>query len=257
MSLHVEVLPDAAAMGRRGAELIGNHLSRGRLHVLGVATGSSPSPVYAALSALRLPGWPGIQVFALDEYAGLPPDHPQSYHAVIDREVRRPLGLAPGDVHVPDGSASDLAEACVDYEHSLTGHGGVDLQILGIGATGHIGFNEPGSDFTSGTRVVQLSEKTRADNARFFPSAADVPHRALTQGIGTISRARRHLLLARGERKAAAVHAALQGPVSPDCPASALRELPDVTVLLDPAAAAQLTGSGRGAPGSHRDRFGP
>ena len=234
------MLPDADAIGAWAAELVAGELRAGRLRVLGVATGSSPSPAYSALGAMALPGWDGVQVFALDEYVGLAPGDPHSYHAVIDTEVRRPLGLPVGNVHVPDGAATDPDRAGLDYEAALAACGGVDVQLLGIGATGHIGFNEPGSPLDSRTRVVTLSERTRADNARFFPRPGDVPRRALTQGVGTIRGARRHVLIARGARKADAVRAALAGPVSAACPASALQTVPDLTVLLDPAAASRL-----------------
>ena len=247
-TIHVEVLPDAAAIGRRAADVVATQLRSGDLRVLGVATGSSPSPLYEALHDLHLPGWRDVQVFALDEYVGLGADHPQSYRAVIEREVRVPLGLPPENVHVPDGDAADLEAACADYEQQLRGSGGVDLQILGIGATGHIGFNEPGSDFASRTRQVRLSERTRADNARFFSGVEEVPRCALTQGIATIAESRRHLLVARGRRKAQAVAAALEGEVSTACPASALQGFADVTVLLDEEAASGLTSVDRREP---------
>ena len=241
-SVRLEVLPDAIAIGRRAAEIVAGELAGGGLRVFGVATGSSPSPLYEALHEAGLLGWQDVQVCALDEYVGLGLGHPQSYRSVIDREVRRPLGLPEAHIHVPDGDAVDLEAACAAYEQQVRELGGVDLQILGIGATGHLGFNEPGSDFASRTRPVRLSEQTRTDNARFFASHNDVPERALTQGIATISHARRHLLIARGRHKAAAVQAALEGEVSTACPASALQRFRDVTVLLDPEAATGLGG---------------
>lgn len=241
MRLEVEVLGSAEEIGRRAAQLVAGELAAGRLRTFGVATGSSPGEVYATLAADDLPGWDGVEVFALDEYVGLPPGHPQSYAAVIDREVRAPLGLDAERVHVPDGAAADLPASCAAYERALEERGWVDVQLLGIGATGHIGFNEPGSPFDSRTRVVELTEQTVADNARFFDRAEDVPRRALTQGIGTIAQARRHVLIALGDGKAGAVRAALEGEVSPACPASALRTFEDVLVLLDPPAASQLT----------------
>ena len=255
MKLTLEILPDAAAIGRRAADLVAAELHRGSLRVLGVATGSSPSPLYEALHDLALPGWQHVQVFALDEYVGLGPGHPESYRSVIEREVRVPLGLPTENVHVPDGDAVDLEVACAQYERQLAVAGGVDLQILGIGATGHIGFNEPGSPLDSRTREVRLSEQTRTDNARFFASRDEVPRCAVTQGIATIAEARRHVLVARGRRKAEAVAAALEGEVSTACPASALQRFADVTVLLDPGAASGLTSATArevAAPGTGR-----
>ncbi|MEJ5943735.1 glucosamine-6-phosphate deaminase [Pseudokineococcus basanitobsidens] len=250
MRLQVEVLADAREIGRRGADVVAGELLAGRLRVLGVATGSSPLQVYESLAARDLPGWDGVEVFALDEYVGLPAGDRASYADVVDREVRAPLGVDPARVHVPDGRADDLDAACDAYEQALVAAGGVDVQVLGIGATGHIGFNEPGSPFSSRTRVVELTPRTVADNARFFASADDVPRRAITQGIATIARARRHVLIARGEGKAEAVRAALEGEVAPDCPASALRTFEDVLVLLDPAAASLLTRSPARAVGA-------
>ena len=241
-AVRLEVLPDAIAIGRRAAEIVAGELHGGGLRVFGVATGSSPSPLYEALHQLGLFGWRDVQVCALDEYVGLGRGHPQSYRSVIDREVRRPLGLPVANIHVPDGDAADLEAAAAAYEQQLRDLGGVDLQVLGIGATGHLGFNEPGSDFASRTRPVQLSEQTRTDNARFFARHDDVPERALTQGIATISDARKHLLIVRGHHKAAALLAALEGDVSTACPASALQRFRDVTVLLDPDAATGLIG---------------
>lgn len=245
--LVVQVLPDAAAVARRAADLVAEELLAGRLRTFGVATGSTPSPVYAQLAARGLPGWAGTSLFALDEYVGLPAGHPESYRAVVEREAAGPLGVPLDQVHVPDGSAADPRAAADAYEAALAAAGGADVQLLGIGTNGHIGFNEPGSPLASRTRVVGLDERTRADNARFFDSLDQVPRHAVTQGVATIGSARRHLLLATGASKAAAVRAALEGPVGTDCPASAVRLFADVHVLLDPAAASLLTRPGAGA----------
>ncbi len=209
---------------------------------LGVATGSTPLPVYEALSihAAHGVGFSKMFAFALDEYVGLPADHPQGYRTVIERAVTVPLGMDPERVHVPDGSLDDIETAGARYEAALTTHGGVDLQLLGIGTTGHIGFNEPGSSFGSLTRVKTLTERTRADNARFFGSADEVPIHCVTQGLGTILRARHLVLLAFGEGKAEAIAAALEGPVTASMPGSAIQLHPHVTVVLDQAAASEL-----------------
>lgn len=181
-----------------------------------------------------------VRGFALDEYIGLPSGDPRSYAAVIDSEVVQRLGLRPGSVQVPNVAAADLDAAARGYEQAIRSAGGVDLQILGIGHNGHLAFNEPGAALDSRTRVEQLAERTRRANARFFDSPGQVPTRCMTQGIGTILDARRLLLIAHGADKAEIIARALQGPVSPDCPASALQLHPRVTVLLDPAAAARL-----------------
>ena len=216
--------------------------------VLGLATGSTPLPVYEALRE-RLRGIDVSQVrgFALDEYVGLDPAHPQSYRSVIAREVVEPLGLDPDRVHVPDGSLDGIEHAGEDYERALHDAGGVDLQLLGIGTDGHIGFNEPGSSFASLTRVKTLTAQTRKDNARFFPSAGsgqasidEVPMHCITQGLGTILRARHLVLLAFGEHKAAAVAGAVEGPVTASLPGSAIQLHPHATVVVDEAAASAL-----------------
>jgi glucosamine-6-phosphate deaminase len=209
--------------------------------VLGLATGSTPLPVYQALRS-RLAGVDLSQVrgFALDEYVGLDPAHPESYRSVITREVVEPLGLDPARVRVPDGSLEGIEHAGDDYEQAITDAGGVDLQILGIGTDGHIGFNEPGSSFASLTRVKTLTEQTREDNARFFESVDDVPRHCITQGLGTIMRARHLVLLAFGEGKAQAVAGAVEGPVTASLPGSAIQLHPHVTVVVDEAAASRL-----------------
>lgn len=209
--------------------------------VLGLATGSTPLPVYEALRE-RLQGRDvsHLRGFALDEYVGIDPDHPESYRSVISREVIEPLGLDPARVRVPDGSIETVEHAGDDYDAAIIAAGGVDLQILGIGTDGHIGFNEPGSSFASTTRIKTLTERTRQDNARFFDSVHDVPQHCITQGLGTILRARHLVLLAFGEGKADAVAAAVEGPISAMVPASAVQLHAHVTVVLDEAAASKL-----------------
>ncbi|MRG61083.1 glucosamine-6-phosphate deaminase [Agromyces sp. CFH 90414] len=211
--------------------------------VLGLATGSTPLATYRALAERigeRRIDVRGVRGFALDEYVGLPAGHPESYRAVITREVVEPLGLTPELVRVPNGDPTGIEHAGRDYEAAITAAGGVDLQILGIGRTGHIGFNEPGSSLASLTRVKTLTAPTRADNARFFDSPDDVPMHCITQGIGTILRARHLVLLAFGEAKAPAVAAAVEGPVSASQPGSAIQLHPHATVVVDEAAASRL-----------------
>lgn len=223
--------------------------SGGRPPVLGLATGSSPLGLYAELGRAveRSEAWFGAaQGFALDEYIGLPVDHPQSYRRILEREVCAVIGLATNRLHVPDGTAettgtaAGFARRANDYEQEIVDSGGIDVQILGIGANGHLGFNEPGSALASRTRVKRLAARTRADNARFFADPADVPTHCLTQGLGTIARARRLVLIATGSGKSAAVAAAVEGALSASCPASILQWHPDAVVVLDGAAAAGL-----------------
>jgi len=237
----VVIVPDAAAAGALVADEIVRLVRSTPEAVLGLATGSTPLPVYEALRS-RLEGVDVSRVrgFALDEYVGIEPAHPESYRSVITREVVEPLGLNPELIRVPDGSLDGIEHAGEDYERAITDAGGVDLQILGIGTDGHIGFNEPGSSFASLTRVKTLTQQTRLDNARFFDSVDDVPMHCITQGLGTILRARHLVLLAFGEGKAEAVAGAVEGPVTASLPGSAIQLHPHTTVVVDEAAASRL-----------------
>lgn len=207
--------------------------------VLGLATGSTPVSTYRAIAALQL-DLSRVRGFALDEYIGLPAGHPESYRSVITREVVEPLGLTPRLVRLPADDGLPIQGAGERYEADIFAAGGVDLQILGIGRTGHIGFNEPGSSLASLTRVKTLAEQTRIDNARFFDSIDQVPTHCITQGLGTILRARHLVLLAFGESKAAAIAAAVEGPVSASTPGSVVQLHPHVTVIVDEAASSRL-----------------
>ncbi len=235
----VVILPTALEAGELGAEIIASLVAERADAVLGLATGSTPLVVYRALQ-LRSLDLSRIRGFALDEYVGLPNGHPESYGAVITRDVVVPLRLTPSLVSVP-GHLGPIETAGEDYEQAIIAAGGIDLQILGLGTDGHIGFNEPGSSFESLTRVKTLTQQTRLDNARFFSSLDEVPVNCITQGLGTIRRARHLLLLAFGEWKAAAVKASLEGPVTASAPGSAIQLHPHVTVLVDEAAASTLS----------------
>jgi glucosamine-6-phosphate deaminase len=237
----VIIVDDAAAGGALVADHIAALVRRRPEAVLGLATGSTPLPVYAALRT-RLPGVDvsGVRAFALDEYVGLDPAHPESYARVIEREVVRPLGFDPARVRVPRGTLPGIEHAGEDYEREIADAGGIDLQILGIGTDGHIGFNEPGSSFASRTRVKTLTRQTREDNARFFAGIDEVPRHCITQGLGTILEARHLVLLAFGEGKAAAVAGAVEGPLTASLPASAVQLHARVSVVVDEAAASTL-----------------
>jgi glucosamine-6-phosphate deaminase len=239
--MQVIILNSAEQIGDYAADVVLRGAARKTVKTLGVATGSSPLPVYAALERRWAPELSGLSAFALDEYVGLPYEHPESYHAVIDREVTQRLRLDPSRVHVPDGAANDVEQACLDYESAIRDAGGIDLQILGIGGSGHIGFNEPTSSLSSRTRIKTLTPQTRQDNARFFPTLADVPMHCITQGLGTILDARKVILVAQGKRKASAIARAVEGPLSSMCPGSVLQLHPDATILLDEDAASELT----------------
>jgi glucosamine-6-phosphate deaminase len=242
--MEVVILADAKEIGAIAADAIGALLTRNPEAVLGLATGSSPLAIYdelvtrcdAGLVSLR-----HARGFILDEYVGLPADHPQRYRNVIDDVFESRVDFAPGAVQGPDGLAADIPAACAAYENAIRAAGGVDLQILGIGTDGHIAFNEPGSSLASRTRIKTLTRQTRIDNARFFGDDVEsVPTHCLTQGLATIMEARHVMLVATGPSKAEAVHHLVEGAVSALWPASILQHHPHVTVLVDEAAARRL-----------------
>jgi glucosamine-6-phosphate deaminase len=248
LTVEVVLLPTPEDCGRVVADAVSGSvqaaLARGGPVVLGLATGSSPLLAYRELVRRhRAEGlsFAGVQACLLDEYVDLPAGHPESYREVIRREVTDSLGLDPAVVHGPDGAAADPLQAARDYEQQLLAAGPVAVQVLGIGANGHLGFNEPGSSLASRTRVKTLTEQTRSDNARFFGGDVEaVPRHVITQGLGTILRAEHLVLVATGEGKAEAIAGAVEGPLTASCPASVVQLHPHATVVLDEAAAGRL-----------------
>jgi glucosamine-6-phosphate deaminase len=242
--MEVVILKDPAEIGRLGADAIESLLARKPNAVLGLATGSSPLAIYDELVARCEAGrvsFKQARGFTLDEYVGLPADHPECYRNVIDTVFVSRVDFEPGAVAGPDGLAADIPASCGAYDQAIRDAGGVDLQILGIGTDGHIGFNEPGSSLASRTRIKTLTRQTRVDNARFFDGDVDaVPTHCLTQGLGTIMEARHIVLVATGRAKAEAIHHMAEGPVTAMWPGSILQHHPHVTVLLDDAAARRL-----------------
>ena len=239
----IVIVDSAGSAGEVTADAVQRLVAEREDAVLGLATGSTPVPLYRALERRVAAGrldLSQLRGFALDEYVGLPEGHDESYASVIRREVVEPLRLDASSVHVPDGRPQQIETAGARYEAQLREAGGIDLQILGLGTDGHIGFNEPGSSFASLTRVKTLTEQTRRDNARFFASADEVPLHCITQGVGTILRARHLLLLAFGEGKAEALAAAVEGPLTASVPGSAIQLHARVTVVVDEAAASRL-----------------
>jgi glucosamine-6-phosphate deaminase len=242
--VEVVIVPDASAGGELVAEAMAQLLRRKPDAVLGMATGSTPLPVYEALAGKVRSGAVDAsraRIAQLDEYVGLPAGHPESYREVLRRQVVEPLGLGMDSFLGPDGTAEDVQAEADAYEKALAEAGGVDLQLVGIGVDGHIAFNEPSSSLSSRTRVKILTEQTRADNARFFDGdIAQVPHQVITQGVGTILDARHVVLMATGESKAEALAATVEGPIAAICPASALQLHRHATIVADEAAASQL-----------------
>ncbi|OYP28293.1 glucosamine-6-phosphate deaminase [Rhodopirellula sp. MGV] len=241
--ISVLVCDTAEAASEATAKLIANQLNANPRCVLGLATGGTPLMTYQSLIAMNQSGQCSFQnatTFNLDEYVGLAADHPQSYRSFMNDNLFSKIDVPIEQTYVPDGLADNIAEHCSQYEAMIDRHGGIDLQLLGIGHNGHIAFNEPGSDSQTKTRLVDLAGNTIEQNARFFSSADEVPRQAITMGIATILKAKQIVLLAMGSGKVDAVNAMLLGEVSADVPASFLREHPAVTVVLDRDAAAGL-----------------
>lgn len=214
--------------------------------VIGLATGSTPLGLYGQLAELVKAGsldFSQATGFALDEYVGLPQSHVQSYRQTLIREVCQVLGLPEENLHVPLGEADSLEEleaAAGQYDQAIAAAGGIDVQILGIGSNGHIGFNEPGTSLRSRTHLTRLTARTRTDNARFFQSLDEVPTHSVTQGLGTVLEAKRLVLVATGRVKADAIAAAIEGPLAASCPASVLQLHQDAILVVDEAAATNL-----------------
>ncbi len=237
--MEIIIQPNPQAATDIATRLIARLLKEKPDAVLGLATGSTPLRLYRSLIAMQL-DWRRVRTFNLDEYLGLAPDHPQSYHHFMWENLFRHINILPENVQIPDGLAADVPGFCADYEARIRAAGGIDLQVLGIGSDGHIGFNEPTSSLASRTRIKTLTQRTREDNARFFACAEEVPTHVITMGIGTIMEARTNLLLAFGEHKAQAVAGAVEGAVSAMNPASALQFHRDTRLMLDEAAAGGL-----------------
>ncbi len=251
----VIVKEDYTAMSKEAAKIVADRIRRKPNLVLGLATGGTPLGLYKEL--IRMHREEGLDfskviTFNLDEYIGLPPEHDQSYHYFMWENFFKHININPANVHIPQGIFGDVKispyetdpkiEAyCQWYEEQIKKFGGIDLQILGIGANGHIAFNEPGSSLGSRTRIKTLTEKTRQDNSRFFKSIDEVPKYAITIGIGTIMEAKEVILLASGESKADAVKAAVEGPITAMCPASMLQIHRKAIIIVDKKAASKLS----------------
>ncbi|MEQ1826081.1 MAG: glucosamine-6-phosphate deaminase [Pirellula sp.] len=245
--MRVVILDSSEAVSVFCADVVSNLLSSRRKRneqvVLGLATGGTPLGLYRELIRRCSTGeisFQTVQTFNLDEYIGIAPTEEQSYHFYMRENLFRHIDIDPTRTHVPKTHRVDLETSAREFESMIDQAGGIDLQILGIGADGHIGFNEPGSSLGSRTRVKALAQKTRVDNARYFANLEQVPKTALTMGIGTILDSRSILLMATGDAKARAIRNTVEGPVTASVPASALQLHPQVTVVLDRAAASLL-----------------
>ncbi|ASS75331.1 glucosamine-6-phosphate deaminase [Tumebacillus algifaecis] len=234
---------DYDSISKRAAALVAEQIANRPDLVVGLATGSTPLGLYRYLIEEVQQGrlsLAAVKTFNLDEYLGLAPDHPQSYRSFMEENLFSQIDVVPANTHIPNGQPDDIAEHCAAYERLIVETGGIDIQVLGIGRNGHIGFNEPGEAFGRPTHLVKLAESTRQANARFFSHLGEVPTHAITMGLKSIMNARRVLLLAAGADKSEAVYRAVCGDVSEDHPASVLQLHPDCIFLLDEAAAALL-----------------
>ena len=241
--MRVVILENSQQVSARAADLICQLVSSKPKCVLGLATGGTPLGTYQELIARHRAGqvsFARVTTFNLDEYVGLPMGHEYSYRHFMHQHLFELADFELSRCHLPDGNAADIPAACCAYEEQIAAAGGIDLQLLGVGSDGHIGFNEPGSSLASRTRIKALTQRTLRDNARFFSSLEEVPKLSITMGVGTILESRQILMLATGSNKAAVVKAFVEGPVTAQVPASVLQFHPQVSVLLDRAAASDL-----------------
>lgn len=231
-----------AELSKQAANLIANEIRQKPNLVLGLATGSTPLGTYQELVKMYQAGqldFSQVVTFNLDEYYGLPAEDPQSYHYYMFENFFNHVNINPGNIHIPDGQAEDIEAECRKYDQEIARYGGIDLQLLGIGHNGHIGFNEPGDELLTSTHLTDLTADTIRANARFFKSIAEVPRQAVTMGLGTIMQAKKIILLASGANKAEIMASILsEEAVSTKIPASFLLLHKDVTVILDEEAAA-------------------
>jgi glucosamine-6-phosphate deaminase len=236
--------PTDEELGREAARIVANAVRRNPALRLGLATGSTTLGMYHELARLHKQDaldFSRVVTFNLDEYLGLPAKHAQSFHHFMQQNFFSHVNIDPANIHIPDGAvAGNYDQYCCSYEQSIRDAGGIDLQILGIGRNGHIGFNEPTSSLGSRTRLKVLSKETIDDNRKFFGPGEKIPECAITMGIGTILEAKRILLLASGSSKAAAIANAIEGPLTASVTASALQLHPDVTFIVDQEAGSQL-----------------
>ncbi|MBN2795047.1 MAG: glucosamine-6-phosphate deaminase [Clostridia bacterium] len=237
------IVKDYAALSQRAANLIQAQLTWNPQSVLGLATGSTPVGMYDALVKMyqdKAIDFSQVTTFNLDEYLGLGQDNPQSYYAFMHEHLFKHINVNKEKIHIPNGLSEDIQSECLAYEKSIQLHGGIDLQVLGIGHNGHIGFNEPNVEFEAKTHVVSLDQETIEANKRFFDSIEDVPKKAISMGIKTIMKSKRIVLLASGEGKADIIAKLVKDEISPNVPASVLHLHENVVIIVDEAAASKL-----------------
>jgi glucosamine-6-phosphate deaminase len=241
--MKIHIVEDYARLSEKAAGIVASQVILKNNSVLGLATGSTPEGMYRRLVQMHREGtvdFSAVVTFNLDEYFGLSPGHPQSYHNYMHEHLFNHVNVPALNIHIPSGVADNIDTYGKEYDRKIAEAGGIDLQVLGIGGNGHIGFNEPGEFLNEQTHIVDLTEDTIEANSRFFDTIEEVPRQAVTMGMGSIMRARRILLLASGKGKAAAIRDTLSGRVDPRVPASFLQLHRNVYVVIDREAASLL-----------------
>lgn len=241
--MDIRIFDNAAEIGNAAAEIIINKIKENSSAILGLATGSSPIPTYKCLIDAYKSGeisFKDVKSFNLDEYCGIPVSDHNSYYTFMHENLFDSIDINEENVRVPEGNPENVEEFCKSYDAAIKAAGGIDIQVLGIGRNGHIGFNEPADKFTKGTYKVQLTQSTIDANKRFFEKIEDVPTEAITMGVESILDAKEIILIATGTDKAQAIHDMIKGEVSPACPASILQKHSNIHVFIDKDAASLL-----------------
>ena len=241
--MKIHIVDDYQKMSVKAASIVASQVILKNNSVLGLATGSTPEGMYSQLTKMNREGtvdFSEVVTFNLDEYLGLSPEHPQSYHYFMHHHLFNHVNVSPKNIHIPLGQAEDIAEFCLEYDRKIMDAGGLDLQVLGIGANGHIGFNEPHTYLNLQTHCIDLTEETIEANSRFFSTQEEVPRQAVTMGMGSIMKSQRILLLASGKKKAQVIKETVSGKITTEIPASFLQLHRDVIFILDKEAAVLL-----------------
>lgn len=241
--MDIKIFENTAEIGKAAAKIIVDKIKENDSTILGLATGSSPIPTYNCLIQAYKDGeisFKNVKSFNLDEYCGIPASDPNSYYTFMHENLFNSIDIKESNVRVPEGNPSDVESFCKSYDEDIKAAGGIDVQILGIGRNGHIGFNEPADEFTKGTYKVALTESTIDANKRFFEKIEEVPREAITMGVESILDAKEIILIANGTDKAQAIHDMIKGEVSPSCPASILQKHNNIHIFIDKDAASLL-----------------
>ena len=241
--MKIHIVNNYDEMSKLSAKLVADQIIKNPKSVLGLATGSTPEGMYREIVKMYEEGklsFKEITTFNLDEYYGLDPKHFQSYRYFMESHLLSKVDINQDNVYIPNGMCTSIEDTCKEYDEFIEKSGGIDLQILGIGINGHIGFNEPGDEFVANTHLVDLTDATLDANSRFFESQEDVPSQAITMGMESIMQAKSIILMASGKSKADAIHMAIEGPITPQVPASILQLHSDVIIVIDREAASKL-----------------